>query len=251
LETVIGFFLLLMLFLGALRMFDAGLFYSAKAQKKAAAVAVAQRVLSEMKVYARSHTGSGLGFDDWSSWDGLDQLDSEAPEFRVRVTVKDQILKSPSTQLENSYPIANQKLLSDSYKTVEIRISWSEDSQNYTLPALIGEPTRPLPITVSVAPTSGSSPTLAQDSSAAFEATAFDADGTEVKDCAFQWEVKPGDTNGRMEAQRPTNTSTFTHQIAVPNMPNLYTTGPAAVRAYVTYHGTIYEGKSTPFTLLP
>jgi hypothetical protein len=134
---------------------------------------------------------------------------------------------------------------------VEITVSWNDDRQEYMLLSLLGEPERPTPLTLTVEPTSGSPPTLARDTTADFEVRAFDADGVEVNDCSFRWEVKPGDTNGALVVHRPTDTATFSHQILIPNMPNLYTAGPAVVQANVTYNGVVYEGESAPFTLLP
>ena len=242
---------MVLLMVGSLRLFDAGLYYSSQAQQNALAVRIAQSTLSEIRIWARTPTGSGLQYDDWSTWSGYDQLHPEESGYRVRVRVADRELKSPSSQLEEAFPLAEQKLLAESCKLVEVRVSWKSDQREYTLTSLVAEPARPLPITIQVDPTSGSPPTLARDASADFRARALDAEGNEIKDVFFHWNVKPGQTHGGIVAQRAGREATFTHAVVIPNRPNLYTNGPANLEASTVYHGRPTKGESAPFTLNP
>lgn len=240
-----------MMLLGSLRLFDAGLFYSAQAQQQTTAVRVAQKVLREIRAWAREPAGAGLNFDDWSTWNGYDQPDPDHSGFRVRVNVADRELKSPCTEMENSYPLDQQKRLLSSYKTVEILVSWSNDQREFKLVSLVGDPARPLPISIDVKPESGGPPTLNRDDPATFLAAAVDAGGNPIPDVFFKWGVKPGETNGAIDPERHGQKATFVHQVRIANLPNLYTDGSAVIQANTVYHGRPAIGDSDPFTLLP
>lgn len=250
LETVIGLFLMVLLMLGSLRLFDAGLYYSSQAQQSVTAVRVAQNVLQEIRIWARTPTAGGLEWDDWSYWDGYDAMDATESGYRVRVSVVDRELKSPSAEMEESFPLGEQKILADSCKTVEILVSWSDDSKEYTLTSLVSEPARPLPITVEVTPV-GALAALNRDATADFRVRALDADGVVIDDLFFEWNVKPSTTNGGITQTRSGETSTFIHAVAVPNLPTLYTQGNCVVEASTIYHGRPAKGESDPFVLNP
>lgn len=242
---------MVLLMIGSLRLFDAGLYYSSQAQQNALAVRIAQSTLSEIRIWARTPNGGGLAYDDWSPWSGYDQPHPEESGYRIRVRVADRELKSPSSQLEESFPLLEQKVLAESCKLVEIRVSWKSGEREFILTSLVADPPRPLPITVQVEPAAGSPPTLARDASADFRARAVDAKNNEIKDVFFHWNVKPGQTHGGIVAQRTGSSATFTHAVVIPNRPTLYTAGAANVEASTVYHGRPTRGESDPFTLNP
>lgn len=248
LETVIGFFLLVLIILGALRLFDAGLYYSSLAQQNAVAVRIAQRTLDEIRVWAQTPTAGGLQYDDWGFWSGYNQQDPDEPGYRVTVQVADQELKSPSSRMEESYPLLEQKLLQSSCKRVEIRVSWRGGQREFVLHSLVAEPGRPLPITVEVSAVGGS-PNLNPEETADFVARALDAQGGVIEDVFFHWNVRPGPTNGAIEQSRTGQTARFVHAVRLPNLPTLYTRGDAVVEASTVYHGRPVRGESRPFQL--
>lgn len=248
LESVIGFFLLAMVMLGVLRMVDYALFYSSQAQQKAVAVRVAQRTLNDIRIWAAVPASPGLNYDDWSSWNGHDQSDPIDSGYRVRVTVADQVLQSPCSELELARPVADRRVMSSSCKLVEILVSWAYDRKEYRLVSLVAEPARPLPATIAV---SGGGSSVAPDGTAAFTATAYDAGGVEIKDVFFDFSMKPGPGNGTLAPARTGANVTFTNRIDQPNQPPIYTVGPAVVEATTVYHGETMKGESGAFTLTP
>lgn len=259
-EAILASFLLVFTFFLVSSLFNTGLQYSTRVESRLLAVQIAERRMAEIRSAAQGHT--------WTS--ASEGPDPENPAFKVKVEPQTLTLFSPSTELEAAFPGNGREMRgaarqyavtvtggrSSSFRLVSVVTEGSSAEAtrtwtvrpSYGVPAWIDNSCR-----VEITGTIPSS--VGPDDSVRLAARAFDANGDEIKDLFFHWEVEPdfGDSNpssGDIRGnQRDGRTSIFRNRVRLRDGTRFPQNGSCLVMAYARYDGALVTGKTSPIRL--
>jgi len=182
-EAIMASFLLIGVFLLVGSMFHRGMRYGALVDQRVTAVHLAEQQMARVRRAVEEH-------GDWVT----PSTDfPEHSEFKVEVTFDRVRLYSPSSMLEQAYPFATRRKISDSTRRVNVVVRWGKGkSKTYRLTSYLNQ--APLqwnskdPIIMKL--DRGESP-IRPGEAIRYTATGYDADGKEIKDLFFHWNVVP------------------------------------------------------------
>jgi hypothetical protein len=167
---------------------------------------------------------------------------------------------SPCTQLEEVFPAPERRMMTASFKPIQIRVS--QGAQTLTLDSLLGDPPRtprdPNPVVIGgvvpVAP-------VHKDGTVDLTASLVDTAGQPIPDIFFGWSLVAVTGTGILEGtDRQGRQQTFRHRMMRQDGSLSFSpgAGPAGtdpseckVNAYTTYMGLDYSGDSSAILLDP
>jgi type II secretory pathway pseudopilin PulG len=245
LETVIALFILVSAFAIVATLFFRSNRALVQIEEKAVAVAFAETVLDDIRVWARDPIHFATGWGTWS-----DVQMSEFPNCRARVTAVTPSTYTPCTQLESGKPAPQQREMLSTFRDLEIVVEY-QDREVFRLHTRIAEPDRRAD-SVEVVLLSGSSSLGAWDT-ATYQARLIDDTGNVIEDVSFHWSMLPDEKgNGTV---RGLNTSYAEGQVT-----NVFRgfdgvdrqiTGPCRAEAVARYRGLEISGQSELMDMLP
>ena len=184
-------FILSFCLLSVVQLLHSGIDIDGRAERYRVSVFLARKHLGNLRTWARTPTNF---FGSWAA-QNVTFDDPEFPGYQVRVSVANQTVASPCTQLEAAFtpPLDvtdRRRLLSQCYYKAAVNVSWSpgEASSTIEIGSIIGAPTQ---IVKSVVTSPGPPGQLGLDGCFNFTATAFDAGGTAIPDVFFNWSQTP------------------------------------------------------------
>lgn len=243
-ETVIAIFVLLSAFVVLLSLFLRSTDSLVHAERKVMSVAFGETVLDDIKVWAKDYSNySG----DWSTWQNFTL--PEFPGFVAKAIVSTPQVANPCSHLELGKPAASRLLMTDSFRDIDLVISF-DAVQQMSLHARLAEPDRGVE-KIQIEPLAGGT-SLAPNTEATFKAKLLDADGVVIPDMAFRWSVEPLVGNGMARPQQP-DTSIGIVKNAYIGFDGLTRIVPGAckVKAVVRYRGREYAGIFETVEMLP
>ncbi len=244
-EAILASFLLIGAFFIVNRLFHTGLQYSSKVEGRIVAVQVAERQMALVRRWARFQ-------DDWDNFPSDSQV--EVPGYEISVSIEDQVLFSPSSQLESVYQgdPRGRRAIRESVRLAVVEVLWGTDN-TYRLVSLVSRDCkrwRPPP-TVDI---SGVVPTVVVGTDPVnFSAQGFDEDGDPIPDLFFHWTVEPvyfnsSPVTGRiLYDRRDGRTVSYVNQVQRRDGEWVTQNGECRVRAYARYNGILGGGNSEPF----
>lgn len=259
LEAVLASFLLVCTFFMVSRLFHTGLQYATKVENRMEAVQVAEQRMAELRRWAKT-TRTWTGFPN-GPVDGYER-------YEVSVTLVNETLYCPSTELEKAFPSDNRRELSRVAKRANVLVRWGTAGWGFRgrhlLTALI---TKGCPEwRESVADDrhadeiviSGTFPNPVRDQEVILTAKGYDENDDEIPGLFFHWSVEPVfDGNhpgvGRIQLiNRDGSKVKFTNEIRrrdILNQPWTQGDGRCRVVCYALYNGEERACRSEPIEL--
>ncbi|MFN8608946.1 MAG: hypothetical protein U0931_15540 [Vulcanimicrobiota bacterium] len=207
-ETVLALFLLTVGMLLLVQIFLFGLRYTRRAEKRALAATIAQKHLSQLRVWARQ----GHNFGSWTAPQVGQQPDSEFPGYQVKVTIAPHAIYSPATALEQVRSLTPRKMSNSAVLASVTAWEAGSPDQKAELWSLIGEPEKAFASDALVIQATQTA--FSHGAQADFSVKALDSTGVEYPDVFFQWYVQPKGGNGTVVSQsRDGKTARFQHAV--------------------------------------
>lgn len=210
-----GIFLLVTAMIMTATLYHSALQATVRSEAQALAVNVAEKHLARLRTWARTRSGAGYNFDDWTSVNGVTAPDPDYPEFTVRTDVEPYQMASPCTRLDSDY--AETRRMDNSAMKVRVRVSWGANRRHDLIsvvadPPREWHPTSPLRLTQVGAPADP----LGRTQLSRLSVEGFDSDDRPVRDAFYSWYVTPHDGNGRVNYQsRDGKEGEFQHEVQI------------------------------------
>lgn len=182
LEAILASFLLVFAFFLVSRLFHTGLQYSRRVDERIAGVQFAEKRMAEIRRWAK-------GTVDWSSPPST-ATDPQFPGYTASLSLRDETLFSPSTQLELAYPEDDRRAMRSIAKRAIVTIS-KPGLPPYVLSAVITRGDRGWPTTADVRISPSSATLDGPDEEVILTVEVYDEDGNEDKNLFFHWEIEP------------------------------------------------------------
>lgn len=261
-ETVIATFILLAGFLIISALYFSSLRQQSQVDAATLSTLVAEKALEDVRVWAQTPANFDTLETVYNPYNAEDQGFQIAIEARPAVAIA-----SPCSQLETAFAAAERRMMTQSYKPVQVRVS--QGSKSLVLDTLIGDPPReprdPLPVTVSPStPIPVPPASLARDANIFFTASLVDTAGQPIPDIFFTWSLAPVSGTGAFMPPSPRDGrgQTFSHRMMMPDgtwsyapgvddPPNPIQPSTCRVTANCLYRGQEYTGDSAEVPLRP
>lgn len=189
-ETIIALILLTGALLLVTALMNRSNRYQQRSESLLDAAALADKVMTDVRVWARNGTNYDSG---WSAWDGKMVTEPDYPGLQALVDIKsvNQKIFSPNNPTELVFGASAREMQQGS---VTVRIQAGRDVNSpvgrIVIWSLIAPPTPVNPCRVVVTSPIGGPMTVGE--TRAFKAEAFDAGGRKLPPCCFEWRVVSG-----------------------------------------------------------
>lgn len=242
-EAIIASFVLVAAFFMVSTLFQAGLRYTTRVEKRVVATQLAENRLGALREWARTQ-------NDWSGFPSGN--DPDFPGYSISVSLQDQPLFAPGSELELAHP-AQPRRMSNTAKQAIIEVRW-DSTGRYVLSTLLTDRFRGWRVSNPIVVSGSVPPIVNPTNPVTFTAVGYDADGREIKDLFFDWYVEPvfpNATKGTIEPTRDGRSATFTNELQKPNGVKVATSGTCRVAARARYGGQERWGYSVEMQLSP
>lgn len=260
-ETVIATFILLAGFLVIGALYFSSLRQQSQVDAAILSTMVAEKALEDLRAWAQTPANFDALEATYNPYNAQDQGFQIAIEARPPVPIA-----SPCSQLESAFVATERRLLTSSFKPVQVRVT--HGTNTLVLDTLIGDPPRqprdPVPVVVSPGtPIPVPPASLAKDASIFFTANLVDAAGQPITDIFFTWSQAPvSGTGAFVTPPRDGRGQTFVHKMMMPDgtwsyspgvddTPNPDLPSTCRVTANCLYRGKEYTGDSAEVPLHP
>lgn len=229
--------------------------YQQRSESLLDAAALADKVMAEVRVWARTPANYS---SNWGTWNGRLVEDADYPDLQALVEVKanNQKVYSPDNPTELAFPQPREMV--DGSVTVRIQAARDVTSPvgRIMIWTLVAPPT---PNTSAGAPyvvvTSAAAGPLAVGATGSYSAEAFDGANRKLPPCCFEWRVRSGtgSATGQSNPPRDGRSYTITHDQSRKNDTTGATEaafGDVSIEADARIMGKIYTG-SLGVTLAP
>ena len=194
-ETTVALFILAFCLLTVLNLLDAGLSIDRMADRQRIGILVARQELGRLRYWA-SRPSNFFG-GDWASQNTTFDSDS-FPGYQVTVTITNQTLCSPCTQLEQAYvgPPDTRRLMTSTYRQAVVNASWDPGHASSTVEvvSLIAAPY--FAVNAVAIDYGGGSLVIPKDGILNATAVALDNDGNPIPDIFLRWSQSPSSSVG-------------------------------------------------------
>lgn len=242
-ESIFASLLLLVAMLLVFQVFHFGTRYFQWVEQKTQALALAEKRLTEIRLWARSHNG----------WTGFPNgPDPTMPEYTIQVTLSPTTLASMSKELDSAFP--EKRELTQTAKLVQVKVDWPRGSVE--LNSLVVDrgnrgwnSSSPITISGSIPPTlNGGNPGVT------LTATATDASGATLDDVFFRWYILPEGATPAYATIKPSRdgrTAVLTNSARDGSGTVSASTGQCRVYAQAVYNGQEATGQTGLVNLAP
>ncbi|MEW6278019.1 MAG: hypothetical protein AB1758_05305 [Candidatus Eremiobacterota bacterium] len=250
-EVIISFFLLLTACLLVIRLFHSGFRHFQTTQRQAMATRLAEKVLDEVRAWAREPANFRSG---WSTYRGVTRTDPDYSGLVARVDCDPagRVVYSPCSSVEASMA-PDSRQLDTSIVPVRVSVDWG-GNRPVTLMAYCPEPPRTAARVV-VRRTGGPADPVPRDAMLDFTAELRDADDLPIMDVTFRWYVDPvapglGNATVDPSTSRDGRQGRIRHWCGDDLLGRpIYRPGTIRVRARAVYRGAEIWGESEPILL--
>ncbi len=246
-EAILASFLLVGAFFIVSRLFQTGLQYSNKVERRLTAVHLAEKRMLDLREWAR----------DQGAWNGFpDGPDADFPTYDIKVTIDPIDLLSPGRELESLYP-GDRRVMSTVARRATVLVSWAPAGQ-YRLTAYIAKAAGTWRANQPIVVTRKGGGVVGPNEFVEFTAQAFDSEGKELKDIFFHWTVEPvyagNPTTATVSSKAPSGRrdgrkAVFENKVRRRNGSYVATNGDCRVVAFARYHGETARGVSETLNL--
>lgn len=254
-ESILASFLLVFTFFLVSSLFNTGLQYSTRVESRLTMIAIAERHMAEIRLAAQGQT--------WPA--PSDGPDLEHPAYNVKITSDAHTLYSPSTQLEAAFA-GDKREMSRIARRYTVTVTGGR-SAPFSLVAIVSEGSsanstrewylRPnygvydwVDRKCQVEITGTAPSQVGPDDEVLLQARALDANGKEIKDVFFHWQVEPDyshtdpSTGDISESRRDGHSAVFRNRVRLRSGRRYPQNGYCLVMAYAKYNGALITGKT-------